>query len=286
MLKHTPTISAGSTAPQRILSILLVSDGWKAPLSFRYSMRTVRTALWSVGFLALLVCVGAVSYWQMSRQLADYETLKSRSDQVERDRRSLTGLAEKFNQLVYQEQRIQQLFGMTVVVPGDQEHVESDPEAMVTQTMHPPVNHITISLPGPKGFSEDKGGLSNLPSFLPVEGFITRGFEPEAANQPHQGIDIAAEEGASIRSVAGGVVIFANWTPDNGWTLILDHGNGFLSYYKHNQSLLVSEQQYIARGTVVALLGNSGTASTGPHLHFELWKDGQAVDPRHYLLNF
>jgi len=79
--------------------------------------------------------------------------------------------------------------------------------------------------------------------------------------------------------------MFANWTYDYGYLIILDHGGGLLSYYGHNQRLLKSERSYVGRGEPIAMLGNSGKSS-GPHLHFEIRKDGRPVDPKDYLLAF
>jgi murein DD-endopeptidase MepM/ murein hydrolase activator NlpD len=280
--------TAGDTpTTKRSLSVLLVSDGWKGPISLRWSMRTVRVALWCCGFFILLVGVGSVSYWQMSQQLSDYELLKSRSDRVERERRALVGVAEKYEQLVQQNLRIRRIFGQTLDLQGGETDENGD---QVTESDDMPetpatMNTFPLDMQGRKGGTGEGGVYDHIPGILPVDGFISRGFDAATESPPHLGIDIVADEGSSIRAVASGVVVFSNWTPDHGYTLIVEHGNGFLSYYKHNQANLVSEQDQVTRGAVIGLLGNTGTVSTGPHLHFELWKDGRAVNPTEYLLN-
>ena len=122
-----------------------------------------------------------------------------------------------------------------------------------------------------------------FPAILPTEGFVTRGF---SAAERHFGLDIAGKIGTPVNAAAEGYVVFAGWTTDEGYVVILSHSNGFLSFYKHNQSLLKSANTFVRRGEPIALLGNSGKTSSGPHLHFEIWKDGAPVDPSSYLFNY
>lgn len=121
-----------------------------------------------------------------------------------------------------------------------------------------------------------------FPVILPTEGYISRGFEAE---QRHYGMDIAGKTGTPVNAAADGHIVFAGWTSDDGYKIIISHAGNFLTFYKHNQSLLKSSNTFIRRGEPIALLGNSGQTSSGPHLHFEIWKDGSPVDPSRYILN-
>lgn len=121
-----------------------------------------------------------------------------------------------------------------------------------------------------------------FPVIMPTTGYITRGFTPD---QRHYGLDLAGKTGTLINAAADGYVVFAGWTSDDGYKIILSHAGGFLTFYKHNQSLLTAANAYVRRGEAIALLGNSGQTSAAPHLHFEIWKDGTPVDPAHYILN-
>ncbi len=120
-----------------------------------------------------------------------------------------------------------------------------------------------------------------FPISPPVLGYMTRGFN-EAKS--HFGIDYAGKRGTVISAAADGYVVFAGWTYNDGNMIIISHGSGFFTIYKHNQSLLKSANEFVKRGEPIALLGNSGQTSYGPHLHFELWKDGQPQNPEEYLL--
>jgi murein DD-endopeptidase MepM/ murein hydrolase activator NlpD len=122
-----------------------------------------------------------------------------------------------------------------------------------------------------------------FPAMMPVEGYTTRGYDPAHG---HFGLDIAAKMGSLVCAAADGYVVFSGWTHDDGYQIILSHNGGFLTFYKHNETLLKSPNEFVKRGEAIALLGNSGQTSSGPHLHFEIWKNGTPVDPKLYLLNY
>ncbi len=121
-----------------------------------------------------------------------------------------------------------------------------------------------------------------LPLTKPTLGLITRDFAPEDG---HLGIDISGKIGTLIYTPAPGTVIFSNWTYNYGYTLIIAHGSGYRTVYKHTQQLLKFEGEFVRRGDPIAIMGNTGTESSGPHLHFEIWKDGNPLNPKNYLLN-
>ncbi len=98
----------------------------------------------------------------------------------------------------------------------------------------------------------------------------------------HGGLDFAANRGTEIRAAAGGMVVFAGWSNDFGWLVEIDHGNGLLTRYAHASKLAVKIGMVVAPGDVVSYVGSSGR-STGPHLHFEVLRNGQYVDPQDYL---
>ena len=120
-----------------------------------------------------------------------------------------------------------------------------------------------------------------LPALAPVDGFVTRGFD---ARTGHFAIDIATEAGTTVRCVGDGYVVFADWTYTGGHTIIVQHANGYMSVYKHNKQLLKQVADRVSVRESLAISGNSGEYTTGPHLHFELWNNGLAQDPGAYLL--
>lgn len=121
-----------------------------------------------------------------------------------------------------------------------------------------------------------------LPALPPVDGFITRSFD---ARTGHYAVDIAVEEGSMVRAIADGYVIFSDWTHEGGYAIAVQHGDGYVTVYKHNQRLLKRVGDRVRARDEIAVSGNSGEISSGPHLHFELWHDGLAQDPRNYIVS-
>ena len=122
----------------------------------------------------------------------------------------------------------------------------------------------------------------DIPFSMPVSNFIvSQEFDDE---ENHFGVDFAGKTGDPIYATADGVVVFSNYTVDFGNTMILVHGNKFLTKYKHNLSNLKSVGSYVHRGEIIAMLGNTGRLSSSPHLHFEIWKSGVAKNPFKYLI--
>ncbi len=130
--------------------------------------------------------------------------------------------------------------------------------------------------------TRNKGALSpvNFSFFTPVKGIISNSFDP---NEGHLGLDIVARKNEVIKAVQDGIVIFAEWTAETGHVIIVQHPGEFLSVYKHNSSLLKTQGELVKAGEPVAVIGNSGELSTGPHLHFELWYNGNPVNPQSYI---
>ena len=123
----------------------------------------------------------------------------------------------------------------------------------------------------------------NFPLLPPVQqGVLTRGFEPVIA---HYAIDIAAEEGSPVHAVGEGYVVFADWTQEGGYVIAVQHQGGYLTVYKHNRELLKQIGERVKEGEIIALSGNTGEITTGPHVHFELWRNGQALNPVPYFIN-
>lgn len=167
------------------------------------------------------------------------------------------------------------------------------PEAPVLERSDDWADHDPVALPAqafaigrshPTGAAGSAAGvLSQLqfPVLPPVTGFFARGYD---AARGHFGIDIAVEEDTPVRSVGDGYVVFSDWTNDGGYVVAVQHSDGFLSVYKHNRRLLKTVGDRVRSRETVALSGNTGEVTTGPHLHFELWRDGLAQDPRQFLV--
>jgi murein DD-endopeptidase MepM/ murein hydrolase activator NlpD len=154
----------------------------------------------------------------------------------------------------------------------------------VRQTQEPAVEKTTaptIVYRNAVDVSEEATFRAEFPIIAPAVGYVSRRFE---SDRGHYGIDYAGKIGSLIVAAADGYVIFAGFTSEDGYTVILSHGGGFLTTYKHNQNILKSVGELVKRGEPIALLGNSGRTSFGPHLHFEVWSNGKAQNPNDYLI--
>jgi murein DD-endopeptidase MepM/ murein hydrolase activator NlpD len=128
--------------------------------------------------------------------------------------------------------------------------------------------------------SPKKTELSQMHFFIPVKGIITNHFN---LSSDHIGVDLVSDPNARISSVLDGTVIFSGWTLETGYVMYIQHEADLVSVYKHNAELLKSTGDKVKAGEAVAIIGNSGELSTGPHLHFEMWHRGNAINPEQYI---
>ncbi len=117
----------------------------------------------------------------------------------------------------------------------------------------------------------------------PADSFISRGFDPEKG---HMGIDFVVKSGTPVYAASNGYVIFSDYTTKDGYMMILNHNNGYITVYKHCSVLLKRARETVLQGEIIALSGNTGEISTGAHLHFEVWRDGEPIDPKTVLINY
>lgn len=122
--------------------------------------------------------------------------------------------------------------------------------------------------------------IEGLLFFPPVKGVITEQYNPAIG---HPFIDIATPNNATVSATLDGTIIDAGWHDDTGFTIQIQHSNDLISIYKHNSRLLKHSGDKVEAGTPIALVGNVGQLSTGPHLHFELWHKGEPIDPTIYI---
>lgn len=116
--------------------------------------------------------------------------------------------------------------------------------------------------------------------FSPMNGIVTNHFNRE---EKHFGIDIVADNNSVIKATADGTVVYSDWTVDNGYCLGIQHNGNLFSVYKHNAVLLKDDGDFVSAGEPIAIYGNSGSMSTGPHLHFEIWYNGTPLNPEDYI---
>ena len=116
--------------------------------------------------------------------------------------------------------------------------------------------------------------------FPPVKGGLSSVFDVDTK---HYGVDIVIPENSPVHSISEGIVVFSEWTSTTGFVIIIEHLNGLTSIYKHNSSIVKNQGDRVDTGEIIAFSGDTGSLTTGPHLHFELWHQGEPVDPQSYI---
>ena len=114
----------------------------------------------------------------------------------------------------------------------------------------------------------------------PIEGIVSKSFNPKTG---HFGVDIVGQKEDLIKATLKGIIIFSNWTSNQGHVLIIQHSNSLISIYKHNSSLLKTTGETVEAGDPIAIIGNSGEQTSGSHLHFELWLNQTPINPQEYI---
>jgi murein DD-endopeptidase MepM/ murein hydrolase activator NlpD len=135
-------------------------------------------------------------------------------------------------------------------------------------------NIITPTNPG------ERTDFSTIHFFPPVKGIITYSFNP---NEDHFGTDIVAASNKVVAATLSGTVVMASWTLETGYVIQIQHDNNLLSIYKHNSELLKKVGNHVTAGEAIAIIGNSGELTSGPHLHFELWHNGTPINAEDYI---
>jgi len=129
-------------------------------------------------------------------------------------------------------------------------------------------------------FSEE-AFISKIHFFKPVEGVVSSKFD---LKDNHFGVDIVAAPNAVVKSILDGTVIFRAWTAETGYVIQVQHTANLISVYKHNANLLKKQGDRVKAGDAIAIVGNSGELTTGPHLHIEIWQNGTPVNPEDYIV--
>ena len=126
--------------------------------------------------------------------------------------------------------------------------------------------------------------IASIPSQIPVRGYLTQKIELSSGfkTNNHYGIDISAVEGTPVTASAGGLVVFSGWSYDLGNHIILYHGDGYFTQYGHLQDLIAEAREFVSLGEAIAHVGSTGISS-GPHLHFEIWREGTVLDPLEFF---
>lgn len=211
---------------------------------------------------------------------------------------SSSGLKKKATQMAYKTDSIQRVLDLNEqylssikkVLTGDVKTVDFNKDSIIELAKTDPAILIRTSrkdsLLRAKVDKEDKYNPLIAPQvqdysfFAPVKGTISETYDLKAK---HYAVDIVTTKDAPVKVVADGTVIFAEWSAQTGYVIIVKHNSSFISVYKHNAMLTKDQGEIVKAGEVIATVGSTGELTTGPHLHFELWRDGFPVNPTSFI---
>jgi murein DD-endopeptidase MepM/ murein hydrolase activator NlpD len=232
--------------------------------------------LWAVGTAYVFsLAVDSFEYQKMQQKLAYY------TEQFSELKSTMASLRESENEF-------KKLFSASTKEQVLKNLDTTDTGSVDLEELKKQIKLTMETVGGIKDYlSEQKDVYVATPRGWPVDGHITSPFGERiqpitGRDEFHSGVDIAAEPGSSVRATADGVVSFAGWSGPNGNLVVLEHGLGFSTFYAHNRMVAVKVGQKVRRGDVISYLGSTGN-STGPHVHYEVWHDGKAVNPAKYL---
>ena len=269
---------------KQYISILVIPDDYSDPLNFKIKFRSVKILAVVAVILTIHIFIGAIYYYKFSVTNHYRKQLEQDNIRLKQDNRQVYALYDQVKKLL----KFHNKFRTALEVDRGFETSDRKTASIMENLKQssrlftsPLLNSRTDNTEVPQShgkldyfLTRQKSGYhtfaNNVPTFLPVEGFLSTDFRKGDWLFPdHLGIDIATSRGTDIKAAADGVVIFTRWTEDLGNLVIISHLNGFLTFYGHNQVVLVRERSFVKKGQPIALLGSSGR-STAPHLHFEI----------------
>jgi murein DD-endopeptidase MepM/ murein hydrolase activator NlpD len=254
----------------KFFTFLLIPDNEKATKSLKLGTTTLRILIVVAAVALVLVISGAASYWKVAAVALDYNRLHEENQQLKKNLTRLKDLQTDIDKLKQVDQQLRSSLSGYVTMVEDK---NADPDLLMKNGLD--------QISDPK---HDRSIFNSIPSEMPLNGFITRGFETTSIlSNAHIGIDIAAEMGSPVKATADGVVVFSDWTFNDGYVIILQHKYNFFSFYKHNMQNLCQKLETVKKGQIIARLGDTGQITSGAHLHFEIWQGTKPIDPIEFL---
>tara|TARA_Y100000817_G_scaffold286027_1_gene253634 strand:+ start:856 stop:1626 length:771 start_codon:yes stop_codon:yes gene_type:complete len=241
---------------------MVIPDDESGSKTYYLSKKLLYVGLYSV--FTIIITAGLFFYYFIPK-VNDYVDIKRQFDQFASERIRVLELTRDLERLKQMDQLVRSSL-------GNKFDIEDRPV-------------IHDSLTG--SVFDDNYQLSymdNIPSVAPLQGFVTQRSNKQSLflHKGHHGVDIISKEGDPILAAASGVAVFSGWTYEFGNLIILYHGDDYFTHYGHNLQNLIQPRQLITRGEVIGLVGSTGISS-GPHLHFEVWKEFMPVDPLIYF---
>ncbi len=265
--------------------VILNENTFEEKISFKLSRLNVFVtgSLCIIGLIGLTILL--IAFTPLREYIPGYSSTK-----LKRQATELTYKTDSLvNTLNYTNRYLENI---RKVLKGDIENNEINRDSLFEQFKLDPASvdlspiredsllRAEVALEDKYNLFEQNSDKSSLVLFPPLNGTLSERFNRQ---KRHYAVDIVAPLDTPIKSVANGIVIFSEWTAETGYVIIIEHKDGLLSVYKHNGSLNKSQGEIVRAGEVIASVGNTGEYTTGPHLHFELWDNGNPANPLDFI---
>ena len=263
--------------------VIMKDSSFEEKLSVKLTRINVIAFVATLVFLCFFSTMLLIAYTPLSEYVPGKSSIEVQKSLIELNIKSDSLEAILVNRSIYLENINKIINGEELVTP------ENYAEITNTQIPISFEKSKEDSLFRVKVEAEDKSSIykkdkpnnnTTLMFFTPLTGLISDKYNNKTK---HFGIDLVAKEKSRISSVLEGTVIISHWAYETGYVIGVQHKNDYLSFYKHNSVLLKSVGDYVNAGDHIAIIGNSGELSSGPHLHFELWHKGIPVNPENYI---
>lgn len=274
--------------------IIMNNETFEELGSYKLSLLNVYIALSTIAVIVAVLVVSLIAFTPVRKYIPGYGDVNQNEelyritqdlDSIEQEVSAHRKYADNFRRMLVEDvQRVEDVPKPldqpgaldTVVPPVDRSEVDEQmrqemefQEIGARAQSSRTTNLATIGIP-----------LEQMYFTSPISGEISSDFMPD---RQHYGVDILAPKNTAIKAVMDGYVFLSDWTLETGNTLGIQHANNVISFYKHNSVLLKKVGNYVRAGEAVAIIGNTGTLSDGPHLHFELWYRGKPADPTEFI---
>jgi len=261
--------------------VIMTDDSFEEKLSIKLSRLNIFAFSGFVVFTCFFVAVISITYTPLKEYIPGKSTSQAKKELIALIIKSDSLEKTLHNREVYLQNLNNIINGNELITPNMTETIQkTEGEISFEKSKEDSILRAIVE-------AEDKGSIiirNNDNDFLvfytPISGIITDKFDSKTK---HFGIDLVAKEKTRISSVLEGTVVISNWTSETGYVIGIQHKNDYFSLYKHNSVLLRSVGDFVNASDHIAIIGNSGELSSGPHLHFELWHKGTPVNPEDYI---
>jgi murein DD-endopeptidase MepM/ murein hydrolase activator NlpD len=292
MTEKKPKKSLLKRLRTRYFFIIRKEENFEERLSVRMSLASLIMITGGLSVVLIMLVISLVAFTPLREYIPGYADVSIRKDvlYVSFKVDSLEEVLQEKSAYIQNIKRI--LTDSADIGNGGSKTTQSDTVSANHATSFTPPSHADSVLRTevesqnpynvPLGGSGNQSGakLNDYFFFAPLKGIITNGFNPIGN---HFGVDITSKENEAIKAVLDGTVILSTWTLATGNVIVIQHKDNIISVYEHNSVLMKKGGDHVQAGDVIAIVGNSGELSSGPHLHFELWYEGNPVNPVDYI---